>query len=218
MLRLPTPCLLLVTDRSLCPINISYPEYLNQLVDAGVNAIQIREKDLATKQLLSLTQDIQEVINKKALLMVNDRLDIALACNLDGVQISENGFPVELARELSGENLLLGRSVHNVTGAVEAEASGADFLIAGTIFKSTSHPESLPAGLQLLEQINRAVALPCLAIGGITVENVQDVMRAGASGIALISAIQGTADPETVAQDLRNAMASEFQRNERLNT
>ena len=97
-----------------------------------------------------------------------------------------------------------------MTGAVEAEASGADFLLAGTIFKSTSHPDSPPAGLQLLEQINRAVAIPCLAIGGITVENVQDVMRAGASGIAVISAIQCAQNPEKVTQELHNAMESTF--------
>ena len=206
MLKLPIPCLLLVTDRSSTPVNIPYPEYLNRLVAAGVDAIQIREKDLTTKQLISLTQDTQQIIDKKALLMVNDRLDIALACKLDGVQIGEDGFPVELARELSDQQLLLGRSVHNVTGAVEAEASGADFLVAGTIFKSTSHPDSLPAGLQLLEQINRAVAIPCLAIGGITVENVQEVMRAGASGIAVISAIQCAQNPEQATQELHSAM------------
>ncbi|MQF82709.1 thiamine phosphate synthase [SAR202 cluster bacterium AD-802-E10_MRT_200m] len=208
MPNLPNPCLLLVTDRSLCPATISFPEYLNQLVNAGVNAIQIREKDLSTKDIFLLIEDIKSRIENKAMLIVNDRLDIALACNLDGVQIGENGFPLEVARKITQNNLLLGRSVHNLTGAVEAEACGADFLIVGTIYKSRSHPESLPAGPQLLEQVTQAVALPCLAIGGINVSNAQEVIRAGASGIAIISAVQGAQDPENVIKDLRYAIAS----------
>ena len=206
MPELPQPCLALVTDRSLCPPGNSLPDQVARAVDGGVDLVQLREKDLSGGALLALAQEVREAIGDRALLLVNDRLDVALACEADGVQLGEEGLPLEVARGLGGPDLLLGRSVHSVAGAVEAEADGADFLVVGSIFPSASHPEAQPAGLGLLEQVHRAVGIPYLAIGGITVERVAEVMQAGASGVAVIRAIQGAQEPAKAAEGLRRAM------------
>ena len=168
--------------------------------------MQLREKDLPAKQLLSLAYRLRDLTSGKALLFINDRIDIALACGADGAQLGEGGLPTGAARQVSEERLLLGRSVHSVESAVEAEASGADLLVVGTIFHSDSHPELPVTGVDLLDQVRSRVGIPILAIGGVNASNVQSVIGAGASGAAVISAITQSDDPAAASRKLLQRM------------
>ena len=205
MPRLPEPCLALVTDRRLCPPDHTLADAVSAACDGGVDVVQVREKDLPGGALLALAQELREATRGRALLTVNERVDVALACDADGVQLGEDALPVEEARRLLGSDALIGRSVHSVAGAVEAEASGADYLIVGPIFATPSHPESEGAGTALLEQVRRAVAVPFLAIGGVDASNVEEVARAGASGAAVVRAVLAAPDPAQAVADLRAA-------------
>ena len=175
-------------------------------IDGGVNIVQLREKDLPAAELYSLALRVKDVVGNRALLFVNDRLDVAMAAGVDGVQLGESALPVEAARRIAGENLLLGRSVHSVSGAIEAESQGADLLTLGTIFLTASHPGVRTGGTELVKEVASAVTIPLLGIGGIDASNAKQVIREGAAGVAIISAISTAQDPALAATGLCNAM------------
>ena len=172
--------------------------------------VQLREKDLSARDLYELGLRVKNAIAGRAKLIVNDRVDVALALNADGVQLPEDGMPVAEARRIVGPDMLIGRSVHSVSGAVEAQSDGADFLIAGTIFRSQSHPDGAAQGTNFLRSLCREVSLPVLAIGGVTSQNVHDVMEAGCSGAAVISAISEAEDPGAATRSLLDEMVRTF--------
>lgn len=164
--------------------------------------VQLREKDLSAAPLLDLARRLREVTAGKALLIVNDRIDVTLLCDADGAQLGEDGLDVAAARKLLGPDKLIGRSVHSVQGAIAAEREGADYLVLGTIFPTASHPGAEAGGLDLVRHVANAVRIPVLGIGGITVDNAASVMAAGASGIAVITAITLADDPTGAAREL----------------
>ncbi len=202
-----------MTDRRQCNDRL-LEDVVSQAVEGGVNLVQLREKDLPAKHLLVLAKRLRETTRGKALLFINDRVDIALACGADGVQLGEDGMPVEAARRIA-EGLLLGRSVHSVDGALKAQADGADILVVGTIFPTGSHPGVETAGVGLLEQLRGQVEIPYLAIGGVTVENVDSVIEAGAAGAAVITAISKNTDPEQASRELLQRMRASSQKGKR---
>ncbi len=169
--------------------------------------VQLREKDLSAHDLNELGVRLKSNIDGRAHLIVNDSVDVALALEADGVQLPEEGTPVAEARLAVGPDMLIGRSVHSINGAVEAESSGADFLIAGTIFPSASHPDGLAQGTDFLRSLCREVSIPVLGIGGITAQNVGNIMEAGCSGVAVISSISEAEDPGSAARTLLSEMA-----------
>jgi len=204
---MPIPCLCLVTDRRLCHSDPQeLEERVTRAVKGGVNLVQLREKDLSGGQLLELAERLRKVTRGLALLFINERVDVAVACGADGVQLGEEGMPVEAARKVAGESLLISRSVHSQEGALTAEAQGADFLVVGTIFPTGSHPGAEAAGPQLLSSIAGRTSIPFAGIGGINTANVSQVISAGASGAAVISAILAAEDPELAARELRMAI------------
>ena len=170
--------------------------------------VQLREKDLPGGVLLKLASRLKETVASRALLVVNERADVTLACGADGVQLGEEGLPVAAVRRLVGADLLIGRSVHSVESALRAEAEGADFLIAGAIFPTGSHSQAEPAGVGLLSRIAPRVRIPVLGIGGIGHHNVAQVIEAGAHGAAVISAILSAEHPEEAASRLLAQMTS----------
>lgn len=202
---LPEPILCLITQREYARVQ-SLPALIKAAVDGGVNMIHIREKGLAQDDLLTLAHQVREVTQGKALLFLNQQVEVALACGADGIHLAERGMSVESVRRQAGDELLIGRSVHSVDSARKMEAEGANFLIVGTIFPTASKPGGVPAGLDLLSRVATAVTIPYLAIGGINVGNVEQVMRCGSSGIAAISAILGAADPTKAANDIAEKM------------
>ena len=172
----------------------------------GVNMIQLREKDLPACDLLAMAKELRVLTDRRALLLINDRVDVALAVNADGIQLGENGLPVGEVHRLSNDKFIIGRSIHDVNGAVEAQARGADFLISGTIFPSQSHSNYEASGLKLLQDLRTLVRIPYLAIGGITSQNIAMTVNAGASGAAMISAISESIDVESEARAVVNAI------------
>ena len=204
---IPSPSLCLVTDRHLCGQRVDKLEdKVAAAVKGGVNLVQLREKDLPSGQLIELAVRLRKATSGSALLFINDRLDVALACHADGVQLGEGGFPVQAARQLAGDRLLIGRSVHSVEGAIAAEMQGADLLIVGTIFASSSHLDGRPAGTGLLSDVARSVTIPFAGIGGITTSSLGQVVGAGAAGVALISAILAAEDAERAARELKRGL------------
>ncbi len=198
-MALSLPCLMLVSDRSLC---LDLVGAVEAAVQGGVDAVQLREKDLASQDLLPLARRLREVTRGQAALLVNGPLAVALAVEADGVHLPEDLPTVERPRE----GFLVGRSVHSLAAARRAEAEGVDYLIAGPVYETRTHPGREPAGLALIEEITRSVRTPTLAIGGVTAGRVEEVVRAGAAGIAVISAVLRQPDRRVAARGLRRAL------------
>lgn len=180
-------------------------EVVEAAVRGGADMVQVREKDLPARELLEVAGTLMEAVGNRTLLFVNDRIDVAVAAEADGVQLGEDALPVEVVQEVAPDSLV-GRSVHSVDGAVEAESAGADLLIAGTVFATGSHPAGAPQGVDLLRRIGQRVGLPVLGIGGINAENAGSVIEAGASGAAVVTAISESPDPEAAARAIKEAM------------
>ncbi len=204
-MRLPIPCLTLITDRRLCQ-GLSLGEAVVRAVGGGVNVVQLREKDLAAAQLVPLADRLRAITQDKALLIVNTRLDVALVCGADGVHLPERGPSVAATRRLAGDGFIIGRSVHSAEEAAKAQEEGADYVQVGAIFPSRSHPGQTPAGPGLLESVAARVTIPIVAVGGITAGNVGQVMQAGARGVAVISAILDSSSPGAATRRLAEAM------------
>jgi len=204
--RLPAWPLMLVTDRTLARDTRDLLRQVAAAIEGGVNAVQVREKDLPEAELLALTRRIVAIAAGRAFVTVNGRPRVALAARAEGVHAGED-LPItrELKRRLR-DRLLIGRSVHDLAGATAAAHDGAGYLVLGTIFPSRSHPGGETGGLARVREVAAAVALPVIAIGGITATTAGEVMRAGAAGVAVISAILGQPDPRAAAATLRRAM------------
>ncbi len=172
--------------------------------------VQLREKDMPPYELLRLAQRLRRITEGRALLIVNDRVDVAMLSGADGVQLGETALDVADVRSLVGPDMLIGRSVHSEVGAVDAECQGADYLVLGTVFASASHPDGLVGGLDLVREVTQAVGIPVLGIGGITADNAAGVTNAGASGIAVITAITMAKDPSMAATVLMEAIGAKI--------
>jgi thiamine-phosphate diphosphorylase len=203
-MELDRPTLMLVSDRVLVA-NRPFTDAILAAARENVTAVQLREKDLPASQLLDVAVQLKQSLPKHVRLIINDRMDVALAAEADGVQLGVGSLPVAAARRISGD-LLVGASVHSVDEAVQAERDGADYLIVGTMFATRTHPGKVPEGLALMRSIRAAVELPLIGIGGITAQNAPSVMASGADGVAVISDILAAADPAEAARRLRRAL------------
>jgi thiamine-phosphate pyrophosphorylase len=170
-----------VTDRSQGDVLT----YARRAIAAGVDMVQIREKDLSARQLLELVCQVRDLAaGTSTRILVNDRLDIALAAGVDGVHLPANGLPPARVRPFAK---VLGVSTHTLQEAVEAEQARSDFIVFGPVFDT---PGKTPVGLDVLREVASRVKIPVLAIGGITLENTQEALNAGAAGIAGIRLFQ----------------------------
>jgi thiamine-phosphate pyrophosphorylase len=193
---------MLITDRHLAGGEDALVDAAAEALEGGVNAVQLREKDLPPEDLLPLARRLRAVTRDRAALIVNGPLEIALAADAEGVHLPEAAPAIERP----ARPFLLGRSVHSREAAERSWAECSDYLIAGPVFESASHPSAAPGGTRLIEDIAGAVAVPVLAIGGITPDRVSKVMHAGASGVAVISAILGAGSPAAAAREFREAL------------
>ena len=182
---------------------------LEQALEGGVQAIQLREKDLGGKALFDLAEKTRELCGRyDALLLINDRIDVALAVDAAGVQLSKTSLPISAARALLGAQKLIGASTHSLDEARQAQSSGVDFVLFGPVYFTPSKASfGAPQGLDALKKIVANLRVPVYAIGGIKPENIIDVHSVGVRGVTLISAIIGSDRPKeaatTMAQMLR---------------
>jgi len=183
--------LYLVTDRN----QTGGRPLLDAVADAlkgGARAVQLREKDLGTRDLLRLAYEMRQLTLKyDARLFINDRVDIAIAVDADGVQLTQKSIPPFAARRLSSR-LIIGVSAHGLEEALRAERGGADFITLGPIFATPSKLKyGRPLGVEALGEVARKLRIPVFAIGGVTLENMGEAISAGAAGVAVISSILG---------------------------
>ena len=209
---IPQPCLCLVTDRRVGDEH-TLVSRVAEAVAGGVDLVQLREKDLPGGRLLELASSLKEAIGPSALLVINERLDVAMASGAAGVQLGEEALPVAAARQILGPEPLIGRSVHSVAGAARAFDQGADFLVVGTMYATRSHPGTQIAGPDLVRRIARDCPIPLIGIGGINADNVGEVLCAGAAGVAVITSILASPRPGEAARDLKQAMLAAWQAN-----
>ena len=160
---------------------------IGQAVTGGVRAVQVRERDLATRDLLALSQELCVSVRARGVrVMINDRLDLVLALGADGVHLRADSLPVAAARRLLGADRLIGVSAHSADDVARAESDGADFAVLGPVYETPSKREyGPPIGLRALEEAGRRCQIPVFAIGGMTVARVEDVRKAGASPAAI---------------------------------
>jgi thiamine-phosphate pyrophosphorylase len=189
---------------------LSHVELARRAVAGGADVVQLRDKRLSSRELLDAASAIREVTyDAGALFIVNDRLDVALAAGADGVHLGESDLPIEHARRIAPPGFIIGASVGSVVTAVRAGVEGADYVALSPTFSTTSKDDAGEGyGLAMLSAVRAAVSLPLVAIGGITPDNVGDVIAAGADGVAVISAVVGEDDVTAAARDLRSRIAA----------
>lgn len=194
---------MLVTDRLLAGGEDELVEIVRDSIEGGVNAVQLREKDLPRAELLALARRLREVTGGRALLIVNSTAEVAEEAGADGVHLPEDAPMVET-------RLLVGRSVHSVEAAVSAEAEGVDYVIAGPLFETETHRGREGAGVDLLRNIYEAVGVPVAGIGGIDYQRAATVARAGAVGVAVIRAILAAPSPHDAAAEIWVALTEAY--------
>ena len=199
--------LFLVTDRHQTKGRPLVP-LLQRVLTAATPAIQIRERDLSARELVTLALELQAVMaSRRSQVLINDRIDVALALEGVGVHLRSNSLPVSVARQVLGTQRLLGISVHAVEEAVQVESQGADYIVLGPIYETPSKQMfGPPLGIHTLERACRLVRLPIIGIGGVTAARAREMRRAGAFGVAVITAVLGAADVESATRELLDAV------------
>lgn len=197
----------LVTDRSLSQ-GRPLVEVVAEAVAGGVTCVQLREKDCSTREFLQEALALKELLQSLMVpLIINDRVDIALAVGADGVHLGQSDMPISHARRLLGPNCLIGISAESVDHAVEAEQQGADYIGISPVFSTPTKTDTAPAlGLEGIRQIRELVRIPLVGIGGINLTNARQVLASGADGVAMVSAIMAAASPRLAAKAIRREL------------
>jgi len=176
-----------ITDRTYARLPLY--DMVRSVLEAGITVIQYREKKKTRHEIYDEAIRLRELTRSfRALLIINDHADIALAADADGVHLGQDDLPVKEARKVIGGRIV-GISTHSIEQAVEAEAGGADYIGFGPIFQTMTKDAGAPKGVDFIRAIKHNVRIPVMAIGGIGLENVSDVMRAGADAVAVATAI-----------------------------
>jgi thiamine-phosphate diphosphorylase len=199
------PRLVLVLDPDRIPAAVDPCDLAVQAVAGGADGVILRARGAYLPGLAGLAAMLRDRIGDRALLLVNGDPELAIQLGM-GIHLPEREHGTTALRERLGSGALIGRSVHSPESA--AASAGADYLIAGHVFATKSHPDQLPLGLRRFSTIAAASPCPMLAIGGITTNRVAEVLMAGAAGIAVIDAIATAPDPEAAARDLSDALAA----------
>lgn len=195
--------LMVITNRA--QTRLALPEWTEAACAAGARLIQLRERDLDAASLYHLAAQLRRITARYGTtLLINDRTDVALAIDAEGVVIPETGFPIQVVKKINPK-FLVARSVHSVEGAKDAEARGADMLIFGHIFETASKPQLPPRGLDMLKEVAQSVKIPVFAVGGITAENAKQCLESGAFGVAVISQVAAATDVAKSVQALLQA-------------
>ncbi len=184
--------------------DMSYEEEVTQAIRGGADAIQFRDETLSDKRLLETGERLKSICHeKKVLFIVNNRPDIAVAIDSDGVHLGQDDLPAGWARKILGPRKIIGVSVSTLGEAITAEKEGASYLGLGPIFETPIKAERAAVGLEVIALIKKRVKLPIIAIGGINRDNVAEVIRSGADGVSMIRSVCGAADIALEARQLK---------------
>ncbi len=196
--------LVLITDRNHCKQPLI--DTISFALKGGVKTVQLREKGLATHELYSIACELRKITSDfKANFIINDRVDIALAVEADGVHLGWQSLPFGIVRKLLGFEKLIGVSTHNRQEALQAQEYGADYITFGPIFDTPSKAGLLkPTGVEAIQKLKKEINIPIVALGGINENNAEAVLDGGADGIAVISSIMQADNPEGAAKCLFN--------------
>ena len=193
----------LVTDHR----NTTDEEFLNIIEEAikgGTTIVQLREKTASTKEFYQLALKVKEITSKYDVsLLINDRIDIALAVDSDGVHIGQDDMPADIARKIIGKDKILGVSASTVAEAKKAEADGADYIGSGAVFPTATKDDADSVSKLQLKEIVHSIDIPVVAIGGITLENADTLKDTGIAGFSVVSAIMSADNPREASQKLK---------------
>lgn len=179
---------------------------VRQALRGGVDMVQLRRRDLSGKDFYTLALRLRKLTkSKKARLIINDRLDVAMAIKADGVHLGRGSFPSELARFILGPQKIIGRSIHSLSEFSRREEKFLDYIIVSPIFKTSSKPGARPVGLGLLKRLKEKTSLPLYALGGIKAGNV-NLLKEKACGVAVISAIINHKNPAGAARRIKREL------------
>jgi thiamine-phosphate pyrophosphorylase len=186
----------------------SHAELTKLAIAGGADTIQFRQKMGATRKMIEIARQLKQLCAEAGVtFLVNDRVDVAIAADADGVHLGQDDFPLPLARELLGESRIIGGSAATLKEARKCLGEGADYIGFGPVYPTTSKADAGPiSGIELLKQVVEAVPLPIIAIGGINADNTVEVIRSGAHGIAVISAVCCQENPEQATRALYKAL------------
>jgi thiamine-phosphate pyrophosphorylase len=200
------PSLYVVLDR-IAAKGRSLEEILDAAIAGGCRMLQLREKEWPSGRLRPLAERLRDRCRRAGVtFIVNDRVDLAVAVGADGVHLGQDDLPVAVARALLRPGMVLGRSTHSVAQARDAQAEGADYIAVGSMFPTRTKPDFQLVGPELIRTIRPETTAPLVGIGGVTRDNVAQVIRAGADGVAVISAVCGAPDPAAATRDFLAAI------------
>lgn len=196
--------LYLVTDRDLS-MGRSLDWVVEKAVKGGVTIVQLREKDLETRDFIEEAQRIQKILKPYNIpLLINDRVDVALAIGADGVHLGQSDMPYHMARKILGNEAIIGLSVESIEQAKEANLYDVDYIAISPVFTTPTKEElTQELGIEGIKEITRLSKHPAVGIGSIKTHNAQDIIQAGADGVAVVSGICSADDPEKAASELR---------------
>jgi thiamine-phosphate pyrophosphorylase len=185
--------LYLITDRKMS--GKDHEDFTDLALNGGARIIQLREKEMSKNDLLRVALNLREKTERyNAMFIINDHVDIAKASNADGVHLGQEDSPLEDARKILGPDKIIGVSTHNIKEALEAQLRGADYIGLGPIFRTETKNTRIPLGTDIIREVKKEVNIPIVVIGGINLDNLNEVIEAGADAIAVISAIAGSKD------------------------
>ena len=194
-----------ITDSTTVPEERFLP-VVEAACKGGATIIQLREKEMSTREYMQLAEAVHAITSRYNIpLIIDDRVDVALAIGAEGVHVGQSDMPVHVARKLMGEGKIVGVTAKTVPQALEAYEQGADYLGCGAIYPTTTHVKTVITPVETLKEVVKAVPVPVNAIGGLNKDNIFVLKGSGIAGVCAVSAIMKAADPESAARELKEA-------------
>lgn len=183
---------------------------IDAALSGGVTLMQLREKEKSTREYIALAEKVHAISQKHSVpLIIDDRVDVALAIGAEGVHLGSEDMPVDTARKICGENMIIGATAKTVDAALDAYEKGADYLGVGAIYPTTTKVKTIITSTEMLDKICKAVPIPVNAIGGLNKDNIDILKGIDIDGICAVSAIMKADDPQKAAKELREAFEKE---------
>lgn len=187
---------------------------IEKAIEGGINIIQLREKNSSEKEIIKLGNEIRKMTNGTEILFIlNDRIDLALICGADGVHLGQDDTPISDARKITPSGFLIGLSTHSIEQGTLGIKSGADYLGVGPVYATPTKPDYIPAGLDYVKWASKNINIPWFAIGGVNENNITEVIKHGAKGVAVVRAIMNSKSPKETTHLLAQSFEKELAKN-----